>query len=190
MRSGADYRDLYLIVAGIVLGILLGPGVLGRIRPGLYGRLFVGPSTDLVVAKFSRHLAETNQARQNLIASGATTAPALEEFDQRQQREVAGFQKQFDEIAAAQQAHAARLGGWALALVLATMAVMVIESVVDEQAARARGRLATARYALMALWVALLIAQPALLKIVPPVLLIGLIVVAVAAALVPLGKRG
>lgn len=53
----------------------------------------------------------------------------------------------------------------------------------------ALGRLITARYALAALWIAIVLAQPALLKQLPVLFVALLLAVALAAALIPLGTR-
>ncbi|MEO0474512.1 MAG: hypothetical protein AAF085_00895 [Planctomycetota bacterium] len=51
-----DQRHLYMLVAGVVLGVLLGPAVLGRAAPQLYDPLFLG----------SGDMAELNDAQAAL----------------------------------------------------------------------------------------------------------------------------
>jgi hypothetical protein len=65
------------IVAGIVVGLLAGPGVMGRVRPDLHTRLFVGAATQ-------RDAADTLERRQNadikgLLQAGVTPA-AIDEL--------------------------------------------------------------------------------------------------------------
>ena len=48
--GGPDHRDLYLIVVGVLLGVLLGPGVLGRFAPNVYDRIFVGRDSAQVIS--------------------------------------------------------------------------------------------------------------------------------------------
>jgi hypothetical protein len=188
--GGPDHRDLYLIVAGVVLGIILSQAVLNRFWPEAYRRVFVGPSpsSQQLIDEFLRINEEERQQRQNLAETGASAA-ATQEFDRGQHRRTSEIWARVQQAKAAEQEHAARLGGWSLALILAVLAVMVIETVLDPRALRPRARLATARYALMALWIALLIAQPKVLFTIPFLLLGALVVVALAMALVPLGRR-
>ena len=86
--------------------------------------------------------------------------------------------------------HAEHYAGILNALVLACLAVMVIETLIDPAATgyflRLRGSLAGVRYACMAAWSALMIAQP---PPATPLLLVALILaVGLAVALLPLRR--
>jgi len=186
-----DVGGLYLIVAGILLGVLLGPAILGRVAPQTYQDVFVGGAA--VMRQIDDEQAGLDGRLEALEATGVTEA-ALHEQLMRHEQETVVLQAKLQQ---AQRGRLDELTGWAQALMLAVIAVMVIESLLGPDikaggAARvhpALGRLITARYALSALWVALLLARPELLKQLPIVFVVLLIAVALATALVPLGKK-
>lgn len=185
-----DLGGLYLLIAGIVLGVLLGPAVLGRLAPTVYEDTFVGGAEQ-------RQLLEDNQSAveeqaQTLEEIGVTDAAIPEHLMQIKQQQIAW------EVA--RQQHLTTLAGWTTSLMLAVIAVMMIESLMSPDlsdkgsggrlvVSPAMGRLITARYALCALWIAVMLAQPKLLSQLPIVFAGLLIVVAVGAALVPLGRK-
>lgn len=185
-----DVGGLYLLVAGIILGVLLGPAVLGRVAPTLYQDVFVGGGE--YIRQLTEQQAETTRQLETLEDIGVTDAALPEQVLGREQQLVL-LKAQLGQ---AQRDRLSELTGWTSALMLAVIAVMMIESLVspDVSADKAMrvppslGRLVTARYALAALWIAIVLAQPALLKQLP-ILFVGLlVVVALASALVPLGK--
>lgn len=183
-RVGPDHRDLYLIVVGIVLGVLLGPAVMGRVSPATYNKLFRGGvSEQLAIQKYD---SEQEKLRERLSNSGATEGVALEEFNARPRDErivlLANLQK-------AQQAHRSGMMGRNVAIILALLALMLVETLVDPSQLAIRGRLATARYALLAIWLALMLAAPSQFLAVPRTFLAGLVIMALVAALVPMGRR-
>ena len=181
---------LYLLVGGIVLGVLVGPAVMGRLAPSLYQELFVGGA----------------QLSQQLLDQQNQTANQLELLEQTDVTDVAlaeqlalGQSQQAVIEAQLQQAQQQRLMYWsglASAIVLAVIAMMMIEALVapdihkDKAAAvpPALSRLVSARYALVGLWIAVVLAQPRLLSQLPVLFAAGLILLAAASALVPMGK--
>ncbi len=179
---------LYMIVAGIVLGVLLSQAVLGRFAPSIYEDAFVGGAEQ-------REMLDANQATlkqqaQTLEEIGVTDAAIPEHLLQIKQQEIAWQ--------VAKEQHLTTLAGWTTSLMLAVIAVMIIESLMSPDTSDttgsgrlivspALGRLITARYALCAVWIAITIAQPRLVEHLPIVFAGLLVVVAVAAALVPLG---
>jgi hypothetical protein len=166
---------LYLIVAGLVLGLLLGPAVLGRLAPQRYLALF--PSVESARADleaFDRNLSDL--ARQ-LAATGATGAAADE-------LRVQMAPQRLPLVTALIEAK--RSAGRLPAVTLALAALMVIEAAGGSVLAR---RLVTVRFALIALWIALLLAQPAALADVPIAFAGLVLVVALVAGLVPLPRR-
>jgi hypothetical protein len=184
VRVGPDHRDLYLIIIGIVLGVLLGPAVLGRVSPQMYGKMFRGGMPEQrAVEQYEQDL-ETTRAR--IIESDATEGVALEEFNARpredQIRLVAELQK-------ARQDFRQVLVGRNVAIVLAVLALMLVETLLDPSQLGLRSRLATARYALLAVWLALMLAAPTQFATVPVTFLVGLVVMALVAALLPMGRR-
>lgn len=185
-----DVGGLYLLVAGIVLGVLLGPAVLGRVAPSIYQDVFVGGGE--IAKELIESQAETQRQLEALEATGVTDVALPEQVMAREQQLVL-LKAQLDQ---AQRDRLGELIGWTGALMLAVIAVMMIESLVSPDVSAGKtmkvppalGRLITARYALAALWITIVLAQPALLKQLP-ILFVGLlVVVALAAALVPLGK--
>lgn len=185
-----DTGGLYLLIAGIVLGVLLGPAVLGRAAPGVYLDVFVGGG------EYLRQLNEENEKTQRQIEALENidvTGEAIPEQVLGREQELVVLKAQLDQ---AQRQRIGELTGWTTALMLAVIAVMMVESLVGPElkagvAAKvppAVGRLITARYALAALWIAVVLARPQLLTQVPILFAAGLVVVALGAALVPLGN--
>lgn len=179
------------MIAGIVLGVLLGPAVLGRVAPDVYRDVFVGGG------EYLHQLTEENEkTRQQLEALQDTgvTEEAIPEHVLGREQELVVLKAQLD---AAQRQRIGELTGWTAALMLAVIAVMMVESLVSPDleagvAAKvppAVGLLVTARYALAALWIAIVLARPQLLTQVPILFAAGLVIVALGAALMPLGKK-
>jgi len=186
-----DVGGLYLLVAGIVLGVLLGPAVLGRAAPGVYRDVFVGGGAYL------RELAEENEKTQRQIEaleSTGVTEEAIPEQVLGREQQLVVLKAQLEQ---AQRQRMGELTGWTTALMLAVIAVMMVESLIGPEvkagvAAKvspAVGRLVTARYALASLWIAIVLARPQLLTQTPILFAAGLVVVALGAALVPMGKK-
>lgn len=185
-----DLRDLYLLVAGVLLGVVLSPLVLGQLAPGAYDALFRGGGEAwATVAEADR---EIDAQLRELEATGVTDV-ALAEHRARRIEETL---PQRLEAMQARWQREMTIAGWMTALVLAAAATMAIEAVVSPSPRDGRalavpatlGRLATVRYALLAVWLALAIAQPTLLQRMPLAFLVGVLVVALAAGLVPLGR--
>lgn len=180
---------MYLLVAGIFLGVLMGPAVLGRLSPSIYENTFVGGAE--LTEQIAQSQAQSRLNIQSLEQAGVTDAAIPEQLVLGQNRLVV-LQAQLQQ---AQQQRLTELTGWTTAMMLAVVALMMLEALVSPdtsidrptQVAPALGRLITARYALTALWLAVMIAQPKLLAQLPIVFTGLLIVVALVAALVPLG---
>ena len=185
-----DLRDLYLIIAGIVVGILLSGAVLGNIAPNLHQRLFVG---GMQVQKNLEELREDKREQIEALKETDVSPVAVKEklaaFDARDSQLLRQLKQD-------RQAHQRWLMDRMTALVLAILAVMVLEAVVSPPLQRgavsvpsAVSRLVTVRYALIAVWVAMAVAQPAILRGVPMLFTALVIAIALAVAFIPLGKR-
>ena len=182
VTGGSDHRDLYLLIVGIVAGIVLGPGVLYRISTDTYNRWFVGGEAQRQA--LDELAGEAADRQQRLLDSGATPAAinqALGQIDA--ERAITEAQRQQES-----RAHEVELLGITQALVIAAIAIMIVESLLSPTL-MARRRLSSARYAVLAIWVAIVLAQPALLLQMGVLLPVLLVAVAVVAALIPFGRR-
>ena len=191
-----DQRHLYLLAAGLVIGLLLGPGLLGRFAPGLYEEWFTGG------AEARRTLAAWDEGVERDVRG--LLGGALDEHDDSLQSEMDAARLRGEperlmrerrwrsEVAAHREAYGSRL----LALVLVIGVMMVIEAIVapdfqedaGPQSPGVLGRFVTVRYAVLALWLALVVAAPGTLTAVPWVFAVLVLAVALAAAMVPLGS--
>lgn len=186
-----DPRDIYLLVAGVVLGVLLSPAVLGNLGPDSYNRLFVGGQQ--VQAQIAELTREHQRTIAELEAVGVTDV-AIDEQQRQFEHELGALQAVLRE---AHRDHLHWLAGRGSALILVLGLVMVLEVLASPHPApgkrvavpRALSRLIAIRYALLALWIALAIAQPAVLGELPIVFIVLLIAIALLAAFVPLGPK-
>jgi hypothetical protein len=103
------------ILAGIVAGVLLGPGVLGRVAPDLHRAVMQGGVPEQ--AEFDRRLTEARGAVAALRESGVTDV-AIDEYEQRALRELAPMREAVD---LARVQHRAR---WDAALAFAGAALL------------------------------------------------------------------
>ncbi|HEX7008981.1 MAG TPA: hypothetical protein VF184_03310, partial [Phycisphaeraceae bacterium] len=71
------HRDLYLLAAGLLMGVLLSGAVLGRLSPSLHDRLFVGSGG--AAAALQTLQAQHQQDMQRLRDTGVTSAAILEQ---------------------------------------------------------------------------------------------------------------
>ncbi|XAM01327.1 hypothetical protein OT109_08020 [Phycisphaeraceae bacterium D3-23] len=239
-----DARHIYLLAAGIVLGVLLGPAVMGRALPHQYELLFdaPGPTAELDAARAQLLAARQDpgawvlspevaaeleqyetlaydamEARiETLRSLNMTPAALVEEREQSEQkileRRVARETREREQrllqhardvtvlelqASVARHEHRLKLIGIQMALVLALAAFAIAEALLAPPADRQGQRIAsprlahlvTIRYALLAGWLTLAIAQPAALKQVNPYFAGVLVAVVLVVGLVPLGKR-
>jgi len=187
----------YLIVAGIVLGVLAGPGVLGRLAPDVHRQLFGGLDAQQVEqldGLLEAHRSKTLEQIQRLEGTGVSQDRVTERLD-----EFAAEEELIRAQIARQQVQARTDGvmPMLMAVMLAVVAVVLLEAVLGPQVdAQGRavvlpvhGRLVTVRYGLLAVWTMLVLAQPAAMLSLKPVFAIALIAVALAVGLVPLGRN-
>jgi len=205
--AGPDHRDLYVLCIGVLAGILCGPGVQNHIAPARYERFFVGAADEhrqfvnahedmlKLEALIPPQLQALDAQIDALRHSGVSEAAVQEQTDRakslRQDLHNALLREAINQSAYAKALadYAAYFAGLLNALVLVCLAVMVLETLIDPAAPppflRLRGSLASIRYACMAAWVGLVIAQPQPLHAVPLLLVLLLLLVGLVIALVP-----
>ncbi len=176
---------VYLIVAGILLGVLAGPTVLGRFAPDGYRAVFDGP--DLTAIETEREDAE---ARFLADVEGIDVTPdyVQERLDEIQMLAAA-------KIEDGQRRQLERAAVLVVALVLGLLLMMILEAVLapDTKPGEAAevpptlGRLITVRYALAGLVIAVLVGSPVLLWAMPKAFAVLIILVALVVGLIPLG---
>jgi len=179
--SRPNHLDLYLLIIGVLLGIVLGPAVLGRLSPETYSRYFGSVEVAAIqLASYDRDLVLKHMINSLAGETGESQTP----LDTQTLLSDPGRQPYIQQM---HNAHASR--GRLMALLVAVVVVMVLETLPSNAMAWMRHRLITARYALIALTIALLLAQPDWMTQLPLLLLFLLLTAVLVAALVPLGSR-
>ena len=176
-ENGPDHRELYLLIAGVVAGILLGPAVLGRLAPAAHDSLF--PSVDQAQRQLAQLETSLASSRLQLRQTGATDA-AIAELEERLLPRRNAPQAELE--------LALRSRGRSTALLVAIAVTMILEAVIGSRRRVSRRRLARARYALIAVWSALMLAQPETLTHVSMSFLTLLTLIVLIAAWAPGGK--
>ena len=200
-------RDLFVLAAGLLLGVLLGPSVLEAASPDAYRALFGGAEAHAVVEEV-RAQAETAKAsirERSGLDLGEGEGPRGEARE-RVEAQVRELGVAIDaRVAAADRAVAAAMDNqavrWVLGLLVALVGVSVAEvRAAPQPAAPGRAdaavevpaavrRLITVRYALLAVLVAVVMARATLYEAIPWFFVLALLGVSLAAAWVPLGRR-
>jgi hypothetical protein len=183
-----DHRDLYLLVAGILVGVLLSPAVMGQIAPSWQSEIFGGARIEQELDKLERDW----QRKQQTLADASVSQAAVKEARQRHLETRNRLQQA---MIAVRDQRAARL---MVSIMLTLGLVMVLEALLAPQpeqgkrraaVPRTLGRLKTVRYALLAIWAALLLARPGLLSQSTLIFTALLVIVALVVGLVPLNRR-
>lgn len=182
------HAHLYLVAAGIVAGLLLSPAVLGRALPETHADWFGGTTTQELEAALLAHDAETAAGIERIKDTGVTKDYVEEYLAERRAKKAEILRQPTDSAVL-------RVAPMSTAIVLALAAVMLLEALVAPQpgggnrtvVSAAVGRLVTVRFALLAAWIALTLAQPATLYSFPVLFGGLLILVALVAGLIPLG---
>lgn len=177
------HRELYLLVIGVIVGVLLGPGVFGRFNPQAYDDWFVGSGKNLAVIQEKQTKFE---ADLRALVEAKTTPIAIEELKAHHDESMAVLQAQMQAL---RDKTALKLSGRGHALLLAMVALMVIETMIAPSKEIFRQRISAARYCLIAAWIALALAQPALILHTPIELAIAAVAIALAAAVIPMPFR-
>jgi len=185
-----DHRHLYLLVAGVLIGILLSPAVAGRVLPQGWQTWFFGGAE--IEQRLEEIRDEAGQQIERLDEADANRETVQERVAENNQR-IADARRH---LVAHRDRTAAR---YLLSLTLALGVVMVLEAVLapplqpgnQSRAAvsPAFGRLITVRYALLAVWVALLLMRPSLLGLGTLGFAAAVLAVAILLGLVPLRFR-
>lgn len=173
-----NHRDLYVLAAGLLLGVLLGPAVLGRWSPPTYNQYFMSMTT--ATTALAAHDERVRITMEKLVSTKVSSV-GLDEFNELQSQKR---QPYLDQMALARQAR-----GRLVASLLAVLVLMILETLPEATAVLMRSRLATARYALIALSLAFLIAQPQLLQGMSISFLLLLLLVGLAVAFMPLSGK-
>ncbi len=180
------HRDIYVLLVGVLVGVLLGPGVLGQVWPWAYDQLFIGsgPARSELAA-----YEKTNQDVLTRLEQSGATAEAVTEKRLLMESQRLPMEAQ---MLVSQKQHRDWLRGRSAALVAAVLVLMVIEAMLGSMQGptwqRLRHRLTTARYAIMAVWVAVLLAEPSGLGDASLVTFIALLVlVSLVFAYLPMG---
>jgi hypothetical protein len=190
---------LYLLAVGMLLGVLLGPAVLGRFAPALQDRWRGTADADARITQAQDALESYDRATDALIATvpfpendasgdAARRAVELERAASPEAAELRGQLRDAQQqvIVAGAQARQRHVGTLA-AVMLALVAVAAVQA---GAGGRIAARLRVGRYALLALWLGLALMWPAALTGLNPWLVAGLILVAIGASLVPLRSTG
>ena len=178
-----DYRSVFLLCIGIAMGLAVGPGGLGWLAPSFYQRYFVGAVQ--AQAELETYDEQIRERRVRLASTGVTEV-ALEQFDREEQNDPRRALLEA-RVQIAHRDHADRFVGWTTTIVI-VIAVMMVGEALTKRVGIQR-KLATARYALLSVWLAIVLAMPSLLNGVQVVFGVLLIAIALLAALVPLRVR-
>ncbi|MEM6393249.1 MAG: hypothetical protein AAF797_10790 [Planctomycetota bacterium] len=151
-----DHRHLWLLAAGLILGVLAGPAVLGKVNAEWYERVFVsggaGAGAASVLELAQRELAafEAETARKEAETgavfqdpSDSSAQAAVEGVRLERRARLEGLQRQAREaevrLLAARGVHLERVRGVLLALVLAGVGVMILEGAISPTPGRVGG---------------------------------------------------
>ena len=181
-RTGPDHLDLYIIVLGIVAGVMLGP-VLHTVAPDLYDRMFIGSG------EVERRIAAYNldlQAKTQTLKASGVSQEAIDELTRKAGPDIAVLQAQASE---SRLSHYLWILSRTTAMTLSIVMVMVFETLVDPLKQALRNRLARARYLLIAGWLTLVIAHPMMLQAFPLWFFVLVVGAALIFAFFPTGKK-
>jgi len=185
---------MYLLIAGLVIGLAMCPWIMGRMMPDdSFQKWYFGGGEEYDALKtfiLDQAVAvkkEKDDVKEKLEATGVTPAAIDEAFGRIEDRAKADRLPHTQALSAARDRHTAWLVGLVSALVMAAALIMFIEPVFEPKGAAAaiRKRLVIGRYVLIAAWIAVTLAQPGYLAGLSPVFVILLVAVALLAALLP-----
>lgn len=188
MNPFPDHRDLYVLIAGVVLGVLFSGAVLGNLAPNVYRQIFEGVGQEQVEEAQEAH-AELQSEVMRLIQSNVSA----EEIPRHLEQARLDDENPINIIRSSVEQRTAQFAGVLAALVLGVVLVMAIETQVTPLPQNSRqeikpivGRLKNIRYALIAVALTIILAHPTLMKSIPWLFLIIMLAVGLALGLVPL----
>ncbi|QDU35020.1 hypothetical protein KS4_30970 [Poriferisphaera corsica] len=201
-----DHRDLYVLIAGLLIGLALGPGGLKQVSPKVYNDLFIGNTQEVLRyqgLKANEEAAEEQvraQLREQLSAKQGegSSVSDLEGVVDRMVPQVMSQQMSKLELAAreAELKYLFHLVGLASSLVIGVIVLGVIETqLLPRKTAEGYalpwqlGQLVKVRYVLLAGWIAIMVARPVLIMQVPVFFTVVLVALALGLGFVPLGKK-
>ncbi|MEX2216576.1 MAG: hypothetical protein WD768_20855 [Phycisphaeraceae bacterium] len=192
--AGPDHRDMYLLIAGLIVGLAMCPWIAGRLMSvESFEKWYQGGGEQydtlraFVIDQDVRVRSEKQQKKEQLQATGVTPIAIDEAMAQIDERARAQRLPYTQALTKAHAEHQAWLVGLVSALVMAAVLLMFIEPVFEPvgRTAAIRRRLVTGRYVLLAAWIAVTLAKPTYLSGLSPTFAILLVVVALLAALLP-----
>jgi len=141
--------EIYILAAGLLLGVLLGPSALGRAAPNLYAQFFGGGQATRQLAEYDAETADMIASLRNTgVTPDAVTehleSRAIQSSARRQAREAVMDRSAFLKI---------------VSLAVALFAVLLVEAATGSTSPAWK----ISRYALVAVSTGLLIARPSLL---------------------------
>ena len=178
-QSGSFSANLYLLVAGLLVGLLLGPFVLGRASPETYYAVFGAGQEHEALLAFEERAADELARVQRIGVSGEYLPEKQAQLDA----------ERIPLLEARRDALESTIYPYMTAVLLALVAIMAIEALYARPQSPVGLRIATMRYALATVWLVLLLAVPNVLMSVSLVFVALLILVALLAGLIPLGVR-
>ena len=184
-------RDVYVLCAGLILGIVIGPAVLGKLAPATYAQFSgAGPA----YTQLQQHHVETGTLLAALQSTGVSDTALIEKRNQRAE-EAATMQQVVGSLmdrTALLRLTAVGVGLFVIMLLEALLSPLPTNPTDADQTVAIPPRLArliTVRYGLLAIGVALVFARPSLLKELPWLFAAALLAVALLAGLVPLASK-
>ncbi len=193
--AAPDHLDMYLLLLGLIIGLGLSPWIMGKFLDEnaftkwyFYGNdAAFDELADFIEEQEDRTAKKIGDAVAMLTITDATPA-AMEE--KRLEIIVAAEDERrpyVDAVALARERHRLWMLGFVFTLVIAAAALMFVEPLFDptSRLAGLRRRLSTGRYAIMAVWIATVIAKPHYIAMPMLPFLIALLAVALLAAALP-----
>ena len=164
-----DHRDMYILILGLVVGLAMSPWIMGRFmnEVAYHHWYFGGGKAVDEYREFLKSQGEEVRSKddallERLVATGVTKE-AVDEMRATLFAEAEEARKPFTAaIAVERQAHEQWLRGILFALVTAVILLMFIEPLFEMTGNFAvfRRSLVTGRYALLAVWIALILGKP------------------------------
>ena len=153
LRLAPDHWDLYILVAGVALGLLVSPWVLGRISPVRHDRLFLGGVQE--AAERQAYIDDTETIIRRMHATGEDEPAIRARFDERRER----YMELDAALTQARERHARVLNIVTYAALALVILLMIAEALITTEATpralAVRRWLGRARYVAMSAWIVL-----------------------------------